>query len=244
MNNSNETVDRVLACLRDIEAPEGMDHRILRAMHARAATSSEPRRAASPLTPKFWLAATASAAIVIIAIWWSASVHRPPLHDLATNTTTTAKPNTVLAPKRQADPAAHPASPTRPQHVAASVQTQATKPAEASEPEALSDTLAASHPAPPLPLTEQEQLLIRILHKGDPVELASLNNDFRGRQTIEDTEAFQRFFKQQPSPAQNAEEQKNTADLRSDDDQSTNDDRQNIEAQPAADAQTNDIPQQ
>ena len=249
--NSNDAVDRVLTGLRDIEAPEGMDHRILRAMHAHAATNSEPRRVASLLTPKFWLAATASAAIIATAIWWSASTRLRPAHNLATETSTIAKPDAAKPGTAEATPVPAP-SPLASTAREPVISTKAAEPhrgeirfstSAAADPAPLDaahspaagsarpDTLAASHPAPPLPLTEQERLLLRILHKGDPVELASLNNDFRGRQVVEDTAAFQRFFKQQPSSTHNAEEQKNTGDLKSIDVQPTNEDKQTIPEQ-------------
>jgi len=37
---------------------------------------------------------------------------------------------------------------------------------------------SGNHPAPPMPLTEQEKLLLRIAHKGDPEELAMLNPEY------------------------------------------------------------------
>ena len=38
----------------------------------------------------------------------------------------------------------------------------------------------ASFPAPPLPLTEQERLLLRLAHRGDPENMAILNPDAAG----------------------------------------------------------------
>jgi len=59
---------------------------------------------------------------------------------------------------------------------------------------ALDEMRAASHPAPPMPLTEQERLLLRIAHRGDPVELAMLNHEIRAKQEEEEKAEFQRFF--------------------------------------------------
>ena len=41
---------------------------------------------------------------------------------------------------------------------------------------------ATSYPAPPMPLTEQERLLLRLVHKDDPVELAMLDPKVRALQ--------------------------------------------------------------
>ena len=59
---------------------------------------------------------------------------------------------------------------------------------------AVSEMRAASHPAPPMPLTEQERLLLRIVHKDDPVEVAVLNPAWRAARDAEDQAEFQRFF--------------------------------------------------
>jgi hypothetical protein len=61
---------------------------------------------------------------------------------------------------------------------------------------ALEETRAASYPAPPMPLTEQERLLLRLVHKDDPVELAMLDPKLRDLQDSEDKAEFQRFFGQ------------------------------------------------
>jgi hypothetical protein len=75
---------------------------------------------------------------------------------------------------------------------------------------ALEEMHAASYPAPPMPLTEQERLLLRLVHKDDPVELAMLDPKLRDLQDSEDKAEFQRFFGQsmkQPAPEQSATEQ-------------------------------------
>jgi hypothetical protein len=45
-----------------------------------------------------------------------------------------------------------------------------------------------------MPLTEQERLLLRIAHKGDPVELAMLDPMQRAARNAEEQTEFQRFF--------------------------------------------------
>jgi hypothetical protein len=73
---------------------------------------------------------------------------------------------------------------------------------------ALDDLHAASRPAPPMPLTEQEKLLLRLVHKDDPVELAMLDSRVRAMEDLEDRAEFQRFFGQ--STKQSASEQSMT----------------------------------
>jgi hypothetical protein len=67
---------------------------------------------------------------------------------------------------------------------------------------ALDDMHAASRPAPPMALTEQERLLLRLVHKDDPVELAMLDSKVRALQDSEEKTEFQRFFAQPAKPIQ------------------------------------------
>ena len=52
----------------------------------------------------------------------------------------------------------------------------------------------ASSPAPPLPLTEQERLLLRLARGQDEKDLAILNPDVRAAQSAKATQQFQQFF--------------------------------------------------
>jgi hypothetical protein len=83
----------------------------------------------------------------------------------------------------------------------------------ASDAVAREDLHAASRLAPPMPLTEQEKLLLRLVHKDDPVELAMLetmlDSKLRALQDLKDKAEFQSFFGQstkQPTPEQSMTE--------------------------------------
>jgi hypothetical protein len=52
----------------------------------------------------------------------------------------------------------------------------------------------ASYPAPPLPLTEQERLLLRLAHRGDVQSDAMLNPDLQAAASAEAAKQFQQFF--------------------------------------------------
>jgi hypothetical protein len=58
----------------------------------------------------------------------------------------------------------------------------------------MADPQATSYPAPPLPLTEQEKLLLRLAHRGDVQDMALLNPDLRAAQSAAATKQFQQFF--------------------------------------------------
>ena len=59
---------------------------------------------------------------------------------------------------------------------------------------ALAETLAPSHPAPPMPLTQQELLTLAILRSGDKEEIAALNPVHREALFAQEQAAFHDFF--------------------------------------------------
>jgi hypothetical protein len=61
------------------------------------------------------------------------------------------------------------------------------------------ETQAASFPAPPLPLTEQEKLLLRLAHRRNPEDTAILNPAVQSAQSAKATEQFQQFFAINPT---------------------------------------------
>jgi len=60
----------------------------------------------------------------------------------------------------------------------------------------LSEMRAPSHPAPQAPLTNEERLLLRAVHLGDPQVIAMLNPEVRAREEAESEAEFQRFVNQ------------------------------------------------
>ncbi len=59
---------------------------------------------------------------------------------------------------------------------------------------AVQELRAKSFPAPPMPLTEEERLLLSIAHKGDPAEMAMLEPETRAAEAAAETAAFQEFL--------------------------------------------------
>jgi hypothetical protein len=56
------------------------------------------------------------------------------------------------------------------------------------------ETQVASYPAPALPLTEQERLLLRLAHRHDVRSVAILNPDLQAAASAEAAKQFQDFF--------------------------------------------------
>ena len=67
-----------------------------------------------------------------------------------------------------------------------------------SDAQLLADLHAPSHPAPPLPLTPQEKLFLRMLRYANATELAELNPMVRAKQDADETTAFKTFFPDPP----------------------------------------------
>jgi hypothetical protein len=214
---SEEAIEKVLAGLRDADAPAGMERRILDGLEERAAARSRsgwrgwlPVWLVAPARPVavgslVCGAALAGIFVVALAIPVIRRLGHAPLQ---------VKGSAVPAGSlREANPEA--AKSVRP--ALSRPGLRSLKVAEAgetivggaeagmardldSDSVALDEMHAASRPAPPMPLTEQERLLLRLVHKDDPVELAMLDSmldaKLRALQDSEDKAEFQRFFGQ------------------------------------------------
>ncbi|MGA9670359.1 MAG: hypothetical protein WBQ94_14195, partial [Terracidiphilus sp.] len=66
----------------------------------------------------------------------------------------------------------------------------------AHEPAALTEMHIVSYPAPKAPLTQEEKLLLRVVHEGDPQEMAMLNPEIRAKQEAQSDAEFQEFVEQ------------------------------------------------
>lgn len=177
MKDADGTIERLLAGLRDAEPPGGMERRILEALGG-----METRKMAA--SASLWLPAMAlllACAVILVA----AIMVRQPRHapaDLGHTTSADVRPAT--RPELVTQKAA-----TGPRRTTSRVVLR--RPHEVP---AAKETEAASFPAPPLPLTEQERMLLRLAHRGDAENMTMLNPDVRAAQTAKATEQFQQFF--------------------------------------------------
>ena len=194
MRDAERTIERLLAGLSDAEPPGGMERRILEAldgMGARevAASASLWRR---PLRPALAML-LACAVILMVAFTVQQRKHVPgqSLIPLKPKNGLNGAPNIVSSLQVS----------QKPQHAAADQRVRSPRRSTSRIPvkrpqdaPALGETQTASFPAPPLPLTEQERLLLRLAHRGDSDTTAILNPDARAAQTAKATEQFQQFF--------------------------------------------------
>jgi hypothetical protein len=236
MKDSDEAVEKVLAGLRECDAPVGMERRILDALEERAAARARPgwwrlRPDWLGLAPRpvairslAWGVAVAGVFAVAIAIpairrlgrgsaqSSARSIAQFPARSVAQSSAQSVARSVEqshmspvsagslpgASPRDLAESTALPRARVRAGEQAEASEKTDVRSATAvhdGESVAVEEMLAASHPAPPMPLTEQERLLLRIAHKGDPVELAMLDPLRRAARDVEEQTEFQRFFK-------------------------------------------------
>ncbi len=172
MRDADETIDRVMAGLRDVEPSPGMERRILEAVEAQHAMPSpwflRPSVAASLVCG----AALAASLIVVTRV----------------NQPSRTPANAVDVQQTQPVAVAHEA-PIEPRRTAARVA--ARRPRDLP---GVRDARTGGFPAPPLPLTEQERMLLRVAHRNDAQNKALLNPDLQAAQSAKNTAQFQHFF--------------------------------------------------
>ena len=190
MRDADETIERLMEGLRGAEPSAGMRRRILGAMRVQETVSSNPlwHRLITPslLRPSVaasLVCAAALAASLIVAIKISRPLHAP--RD-ATSNSTHADARQGKRPETIAQKA-----PIEPRRTASRASARRSRRDDASS---VGETQTAGYPAPPLPLTEQEKLLLRLAHRDDAENRAMLNPDLRAVESAKATEQFQEFF--------------------------------------------------
>ncbi len=194
MKTSEEIIDQTLAGLRDTQPPAGMEDRVLHAIQDRASSPSVWRWW-RPLEMRAQSWSWGAAAAGIAAVFLSLAVLSA--HRRDHNTVESSRqpvPVKAQPPAVQtavAEPAPH-AMPVK--RIAVRKGTQKTQSLSEEDAIALSEMRAPSHPAPEMPLTQQERLMLRIVHGGDPVELAELDPQVRAAQYAQQKAEFKDFF--------------------------------------------------
>jgi hypothetical protein len=192
MKNTDQAIQKVLAGIRDCESPIGLEGRVLRAVQEHAAKRSAPgwflfmpnRRAARSPVAAFisWTCAVSLLALIGVFIF-----HHLPVHTPARLAKNLPQVNSGIAQSAEL-------------HLdERSVQLQVKTPAPRTKLQHRKSPLGysitfASHPAPPLPLTRQEQLLLQVAHRVDPKQLAMLNPTQQALENAKEKKEFQEFF--------------------------------------------------
>jgi hypothetical protein len=174
MNDPDRTIENLLAGLRDAEPPPGMHHRILDAMVARQATAHSSRW---PLRPALAISLACVLAVTMSLTGW---VHHQPRPIILSSHTT----NVDVQKMKTTQAVAHKTPNER-------VRLKPTHAREVAGPEEIQ---TAGFPAPPLPLTGQEKLLLRLAHRNDAQDMNLLNPDVQAEESANATQQFQQFF--------------------------------------------------
>ncbi len=196
MKSDEEVLERVLAALGEAEAPEDMERRILGGLEAHMEARPASRWgwivARRPLVWGLGLAG------VIAGAWIAAGVHesRRNTTTLAGQPRSAAMPGVAGSSEAPVSDRAVLLGQTGPASVELKGFERKEMPPRESEADsiAMSEMRATSFPAPPMPLTEQERLLIRIAHQSDPEELAMLEPEIRMAREAQEKLEVQQFF--------------------------------------------------
>jgi hypothetical protein len=174
---SEDLIQQALTGIREAQPDAGMEQRLLAALRQRAAAPTPLWRRAMSLPSWNWQFAAVSV-VLVAAIAHFITHHRP------TTITTPITSQSQLPRVVPADNTAHKAvyASNNPggskssglQRTPKSTLPDTSSTLAAADRQALDDTNAPSHPAPPMPLTAQERLLLSAARKGDPVEVAEL----------------------------------------------------------------------
>jgi hypothetical protein len=176
MKDADRTIERLLAALRDAEPSAAMELRILRAMEAHEAEAS------TPFWPRLRPVATSLAAALAITGMLIVAVA---VHQHRSAPADTRSHGTAPAVRRT----------NQPEAAVQKASIAPRRPGSRRRPvSAVPETQAASFPAPPMPLTEQERLLLRLAHRRDPQDTDMLNPAVQAAQSAKVTEQFQQFF--------------------------------------------------
>ena len=184
MSRADESVERVLAGLRDVSAPAGMELRVMQAVEQRAANNVPNRW--SGLWATVWIVAGCAAAIIVAAAVvpairrsnTPAQVHLNAAPASATAVTREAAGGRVIYAVEQP---------------VVRSQARATM-RRAAAGRARSAALTTNRPAPPEPMTKEERLLLEVARRQDPKALELLNPEAQRAREMEAKAEFDRFF--------------------------------------------------
>ncbi len=204
MSESQVGIDRVLQALRDVETPANLESRVMDALAQRAAVQHQPSWyrffAGSPI----WLRTAAALAGLCVAGFLIVIVTRTPQPPRMASGERPRRASTPPIPLLASQaPAGFPAPHSPSISARTADRNHRHTPRPTSTPAvvdlATAEANAPSLPAPPLPLTRQERLLLRFARRSRTEEYALLTPEFRAREYAAERAAFRAYF-DPPSP--------------------------------------------
>ncbi|MCU1323134.1 MAG: hypothetical protein JWM43_2783 [Acidobacteriaceae bacterium] len=188
MKSTDDAMERILRGLREAEAPEGMERRILKGLEEGIAAEAVSSSGWLRMPVAGWgLGAAGLCALLLVAIGMYRtkldSAHRTGVAAGTPRAATRQPEGEQKAPQRVAAIEPQPRL-----HVRRTVAVR-------SETALASDENVRSLPAPPMPLTEQERLLLKVAHHhNDPELVAMLNPAVRAGREAEEQAEVAKFF--------------------------------------------------
>ena len=188
--NPDHNIDRVLDALRNAAPAAGMERRIVNVLEI------EARRSALSVQSKrtVWRRAAACCAGLVAAVVIGAFALRHSAPVVLTAPTASAQPSTDSPSTAETRPEVTRTAPAARTHSAAVQRSAEPRRVEVAGSE---DTLV-SHPAPPIPLTEQERILLRYARYGNTGDLAQISNERKAAKEDQEKQEFQAFFAPPP----------------------------------------------
>ena len=222
----DHNIDRALSALRDAQPRSGLEGRILANLEYRAAIA-QPRGFHISAHLALWTATAAAILAVASMVLLHGNISRAKnavilseAHRTEPKNPETARSTTNVEPLSTANLSQTSVEPTR-RMAHRSANSSVAMPVACAQSEcpahdgdahavmngatttnidaqALADLHAPSHPAPPLPMTAQEKLFLRMMRYGNATQIAELNPIVRAKQDADETASFKAFF---PDPA-------------------------------------------
>jgi hypothetical protein len=207
LNSSEEAIRKVLAGVRGCDVPPEMEHRILKALQHQASTGS---RSGRHWSRPIWLVNLGAPIIsrhlllgVVVTGMLAVALTSPLLHRSHRVTDAASQFNKVPPARVGPPPLATPslvASSVPAPPTASDFRSVKKKQGHAiglvphNDSLALRELHAASRPAPPLPLTQEEKMLLRLKHTIGPQQLPMFSSEERAKREAEAEAEFQQFF--------------------------------------------------
>jgi cell division protein FtsN len=200
MKNSEEAIEKVFAGLRDVDTPAGLERRIVETIQDRAFARSRWNWRRLIVRTPLVVAGSGACGVALIGIFAfilaTSAVHRR--EHVPTSSKRNAAPLAVLPPS-PSEAVAESAPLLEPRPTARLKEKVNLRRAGFIRDDgsaALREMRAPSRPEPPMPLTEQEKLLVRFVQTRRPEELAAINPvKWAARDAAEEAE-FEKFFGQ------------------------------------------------
>jgi hypothetical protein len=193
-----ERIDAALAVLSQAQAPEGMEARLLAGLRTQEVDAASAQ-SASPTAGWFggrgglvW--GGAAAAVVVLVGLLAVPRREVPAAKHPVAGVVAGSGLAVGGDARGVPEVKHGAERT----VASTVPAERVRPARRGAPAtqeiARADADLPSFPAPPAPLTEEERLLLKVVHSGDRIELAMLDPAIRNARAEDEKAEVRKFF--------------------------------------------------